>query len=535
MADEVSVEEKSEINWRVFGLSGGFFVLFVIASIINLDAVSSVVDACFNWSISWFGAFWQVLVLLTFIIAVLLGISKYGSVRLGGDEPEINTFNWIAMIMCALLAGGGVFWSAAEPMYHFLDTPAFFSGSGVESATAAAVNPAFSYSFLHWGFLAWAILGTLGTIVLMDGVYRKELPLQPRSLLYPVVGENGVFGLLGDLADITSILAVAAGTIGPIGFLGLQLSYALEKVLGIPDVFMTQLGVILAFTAFYTITAILGLEDGIQKLSDFTARFTLLCGLVILIFGPGSFIINHFLSGYGTYLDNFFSISLFRGDANWLSWWTSFFWAWFIGYAPMMAIFVARISRGRTIREIILAVAVISPVVTNFWFSIVGGTGIFYELQNPGVISESLNSSGMAAALLDIIEMVPYIGPNILMAAILYLIVGFLATTGNSMAYTMSMVVTAEDVPPKWVRAFWSIAMGAVAAILMKIGGVNALQRFIVVTAVPVSVFMIPTLWAAPKTAAELYEKQNNTVTTSSVPKDSLDVELTEETEEVTN
>ncbi|MCK8825380.1 BCCT family transporter [Fuchsiella alkaliacetigena] len=501
-------DQQKGLDWWVFGISGGFFVLFVIASFLNLDFVSRAVDASFNWSAKWFGAYWQVFVLLTFIIAIVLALSKYGSVRLGGDKPEIKTFKWIAMIMTALLAGGGVFWSAAEPMYHFLELPPLFSQMGIESATEAAVGPAFSYAFLHWGFLAWAVLGTLATIVLMDGVYDKDLPLQPRSLLHPVVGKEGVFSPLGSFADITSIIAVAAGTIGPIGFLGLQLSYALETLFGIPDVFATQLIVVIVFVIFYTITAVAGLEEGIQRLADFSAKFALFCGFLLIVVGPGRFIINNFLDGYGVYIDNFFQLSLYRGDSGWLAWWTAFFWAWFIGYAPMMAIFVSRISKGRTIKEIILAVAIISPIVTNFWFGIVGGTGIFYELKNPGSISEPLYSSGMAAALLDIMGQVPL--SMFFLLAFLLLIVCFLATTGNSMAYTMSMVVTGEQEPPAWMRAFWAIAMGAVAAILMRIGGVEALQNLIVATAVPVSILLLPTLWAAPKIAAEAYAKQNN-------------------------
>lgn len=523
MSSEINSKNKG-MDWWTFGISGGFFVIFVIASLINLDAVSGFVNAGFNWSVKWFGAFWQILVLLTFLIAALLAISKYGDVRIGGEEPEIGTFKWVSMIMCALLAGGGVFWSAAEPMYHFLETPPIYSG--IESATEAAVNPAFSYAFLHWGFLAWAILGTLSTICLMNGVYENNLPLKPRSILYPILGRKGVFSPIGSFADITSIIAVAAGTIGPIGFLGLQMSYALEKVFGIPDVFVTQLAVVSCFIIFYTITAVAGLEKGIQRLSDFSAKFALACGFVILVVGPGRFIIDHFLGGYGLYLDNFWSMSLFRGDHNWLGWWTAFFWAWFIGYAPMMAIFVSRISKGRTIRQIILAVAVISPIVTNFWFGIVGGSGIFFELQNPGSVSESLQSTGMAAALLDIAEQIPYIGSAIMIPAFLFLIVCFLATTGNSMAFTMSMVVTGDENPPSWVRAFWSIAMGVVAIILMKIGGVNALQSLIVITAVPVSFLLVPTLWAGPRTAVELYQKRNKNSSQMGVATDSEKAEV---------
>ncbi len=503
--DNKGSSEEGYLNKWTFGISGGFFVVFVITAIIDLDFLGSIVDVTFNWSAKWFGAYWEVLVLLTFLVAIVLALTKYGTVRLGGDEPEISTFSWIAMIMTALLAGGGVFWSAAEPMYHFLDVPPFFEG--IEASTEAAIAPAFSFSFLHWGFLAWAILGTLATVVLMDGVHQKGLPLQPRTLLHPLLGEKGVYSPLGAFADITSIIAVGAGTIGPIGFLGYQLSYALETVFGIPDVFVTQLAVVVAFTIFYTLTAVIGLHDGISRVADFSAKFALFTGFLLLVFGPTLFIIDSVLEGFGSYLDNFFYLNFYRADGDWLGLWTAFFWAWFIGFAPMMAIFVARISKGRTIRQIVGAVAVISPIVTNFWFGIIGGTGIFYELENPGSISEPLYETGMAAALLDIMGQVPL--SIFFLPAFVLLIVLFLATTGNSKAYTMSMVVTDKEVPPGWVRAFYGTAMGAVALVLMRLGGVQALQEFIVVTAVPVSILLLPSLWDAPRIAMKKYARQN--------------------------
>lgn len=496
-----------KVDWPVFGWSGGLVLLFVVAALFNIDMVSKRVNASFGFSCKYFGAYWQVLLLLTFLISIVLACSRYGRIRLGNvDAPEMSTFRWVAIIMCTLLAGGGVFWSAAEPMYHFTSTPPLFQG--IESATTAAVAPALAQSYLHWGFLAWAILGTLSAVVLMYSHYHRGVDLKPRALLYPLFGEKIMNNWLGVAVDAASIIAVAAGTIGPIGFLGLQLSFSLDNLFGIPDVYATQLFIIIGLVVIYTISAVSGLHRGIQILSRFNVVLTIILMAVILLLGPGGFIIDSFLSGFGLYIKEFPTLTLYRGDTGWLGWWTVFFWGWFLGYGPMMAVFISRISRGRSIREIIFAVGVIAPIVTNFWFSVLGGSGIFYELASPGSVSKALSDAGLPAALLAIVQQLPL--STLMVPAFLVLIIVFLTTTGDSMALTIAIAVTGQDDPPTGIRVFWAIMMGAVAAVLLAIGqgGISALQSFIVVTAVPVGFILLPSLWLGPKVAAELYREQ---------------------------
>ncbi len=500
----------SRTDWPVLIISGGLLVAFVIASFINLEFVSNGVNQSFAFAVKYFGAFWQVLLLGTFFIALFLGFSKYGNVRLGGlDKPEVGYFKWIAMIMTTLLAGGGVFWAAAEPMYHFLSTPPNFAGPGVTSGTESAVVPAFAQSYLHWGFLAWSILGTLGTIVLMYAHYQKGMPLKPRTLLYPLLGEKIMKNsVLGTIIDASAVIAVAAGTIGPIGFLGLQAAYGLETMYGVPNNLFTQVMIIASVVVIATISAITGLRKGIQFLSNLNIIITLVLMVAILLLGPGGFIVDTFLAASGVHLQEFLAMSTFRGDSAWLGSWTIFFWGWFLGYGPMMAIFISTITRGRTIRELILAVAIIAPIVTAFWFTVVGGTGMFYELASPGVVSDALNTSGIPAAMVAIAQQLPlsgFIAPIFLLVTILFVI-----TTSDSMAYTIAVAITGDDRPPKSMRVFWTLIMGAVAIVLLMIseGGISAIQSFIVVTAIPVSLLLLPTFWAAPKAAKAMYEGQ---------------------------
>lgn len=483
-----------------------FLVSFVLISFIDTKLLSTLVNNGFAWSSKVFGAYWQVLLLLTFLIGVYLAFSKTGSVILGKlNKPEMSTFQWIAIILCTLLAGGGVFWAAGEPIAHFITPPPIFEQT--DSNFQKAIN-ALSQSFVHWGFLAWAILGTLTSIVLMYLHYEKGLPLKPRTLLYFVFKEKVIHGKFGSIVDGFCIIAVAAGTIGPIGFLGLQISYSLHELFNIPNSFLTQSSIIIFAIIIYTLSALSGLTKGIQILSRYNVYLALFLVVFIIILGPTNFIINSYIQGVGNMLNNFIPIATYRADTSWLGWWTVFFWGWFIGYGPMMAIFIARISRGRSIKELILAVSFIAPLVTMFWFTIVGGAGLSYEIAEPGVISEAFKGFNLPAALLAITQNLPF--PLIISILFLVLTTIFIITTGDSMTYTMSVVVSGSTHPSAYLRVFWGVLMGVLAIILISIGsgGITALQSFIVITAVPVSLILLPSLFNSITVANKMYKEQ---------------------------
>ncbi len=487
-------------------LSSGAIALFVALAMLDIDLTQSLVNTGFAWSTKLFGAYWQILLLLTFFIGLAVAASRAGKVRLGAiDAPEMSTFRWIAIILCTLLAGGGVFWAAAEPMAHFTSPPPLFGGT---AQTPEMVYPALAQTFMHWGFLAWAILGSLTAIVLMHLHYAKGLPLQPRTLLYPVFGERVMKGLFGAVVDAACVVAVAAGTIGPIGFFGLQVSYGLNDLFGIPDTYVTQILALAVLVAIYTISSITGIGRGIQLLSRINVLLALALLAFILLLGPTAFIIDSYIQGFGLYVTEFLSMATYRGETGWLGWWTIFFWGWFLGYAPLMAVFIARISRGRTIREIVLVISILAPVVTTFWFTVVGGSGLFFELANPGSVSGPFEGFNFPAALFAITQQFPF--GFLVSLAFLVLTTIFVATSGDSMTYSISIVVTGDDNPNRAVRIFWGVAMGTVAAVLISIGsgGVSALQSFIIITAVPVSLILLPTLWYAPKIARELAREQ---------------------------
>jgi choline-glycine betaine transporter len=425
------------------------------------------------------------------------------------DRPEISTFKWIAMIMCTLLAGGGVFFAAGEPVYHFVaqSPPAF----GAETGTAAAVQGAMAQSFMHWGFLAWAILGSLTSLVLMNAHYVQGKPLQPRTLLYPVFGERVMSGAFGGIVDAVCVIAIVAGTVGPIGFLATQVSYGASVLFGVADTYATQLIVLIALGAVYVTSAMTGIHTGIQILSRFNVFLALGIAAFIFVFGPTLVLTNAYVQGFGTYVGSFFEMSTMTAQtapAWWMKWWTVFFFAWFLGYGPLMALFVARISRGRTIRQMILAVAVAAPIATTIWFTLLGGSGIFYQLNGAIDLKEALTNFQFDVATLTVAQALPLGG---LMAfLILVLTTIFVATTGDSMSYTISMVATGHQEPNRFVRAFWGIVMALMAAILLYMGSgqISALQSFIVITAIPVSLVVLPSLWEGPRAAYAMARNQ---------------------------
>lgn len=490
-------------------LTIGFIAGFIALSVYDIDIVASGIATGFAWTAKTMGSYFQLLLLLTFFIAIGVAISPNALARIGNlDTPEISTFKWLSMIMCTLLAGGGVFFAAGEPIYHFIVTPPAFT---TEPGTPDAIAGALAQAFMHWGFLGWAVLGTMAAIALAHAHYDKGLPLQPRTLLTPVLGERWMKGPLGGVVDALCVIAVVAGTVGPIGFLATQVSFGLHRVFGVTDGYVTQLAVLAMLGLVYVSSAVSGIHRGIQLLSRFNVLLALAIAAVIFLFGPTLFLANAFFQGFGTYLGSFFAMATMTAQTApdwWMQWWTVFFFAWFIGYGPLMAIFVARISRGRTIRQVIVAVAIMAPVATAIWFTLLGGSGIYYQLTGVFDLGEALNNFQFYVATLTVAESLP--GGSIMVLAILLLTTIFVATTGDSMSYAISVVGSGHDEPSPLIRAFWGIIMALMAGILLRMGAgqISALQQFIVITAIPVSLVMLPTLWTGPRAARAMAREQ---------------------------
>ena len=490
-------------------LSIGFIAAFILLSLLDIDLVADSIGNGFAWTALHLGTYFQLLLLATFFIAVGLALTPAAKAKIGNlDRPEMSTFKWLSIILCTLLAGGGVFFAAGEPVYHFVVTPPAFD---TQAGTPEAVSGALAQSFMHWGFLAWAVLGSLTAVVLAHAHYVKGQPLQPRTLLYPILGKRLMQGPLGGVVDACCVIALVAGTVGPIGFLATQVSFGLHELFGLPEGYLGQLIILALLATVYVASSLSGVHKGIQILSRFNVFLALIIGAVIFVFGPTLFLVNTYTAGMGKYISEFFTMATMTADtapAWWMQWWTVFFFAWFIGYAPLMAIFVARISRGRSVREMILAVAIMAPIATTVWFTLLGGSGIYYQLTGVIDLTEALNNFQFDVATLTVAQALP--GGTLMALAILLLTTIFVATTGDSMSYAIAMVSAGHDEPNSLLRAFWGIAMALMAAILLRMGAgqIGVLQQFIVITAIPVSLIILPSLWKGPQAAYAMAREQ---------------------------
>lgn len=457
--------------------------LLVVAGVAPAAVESAFADA-FTWTTGVFALPWQLLAVVTVLVAIAVAVHPMGRERLGTvTRPRHHWASWLAVILCTLLAGGGVFFSAAEPLYH-LATPAPGLGPIAPAGREAAVA-ALATSHLHWGILAWGLVGTLGAVIASRRM-RAGAPPRPR-ILVPGVPTTG---WVGDGIDAVCLLAALAGTIAPIGFLALQLADAATVLLGAPGGLATQATVLAALTVLYTASAVSGVDRGILWLSRLNVLLGLVLAGALLVLGPTAALVTLGLEAMRAYLVALPSLALDRTDPSWTGAWTVFYWGWFIGYAPLMALFLARISAGRTLRELVLTVLFAAPLVTHGWFSLVGGTGLLTELAEPGVLSGALAQRGPGAAWLAIVATLP--GEVLWTPMAILLVFCFLATTADSMAFAAAGVMTDEDEPPRSLRMGVALAMGATALVLLALGegSIDVLQQAVVVTAIPVSLIV---------------------------------------------
>ncbi len=491
-------------------IAGLPLIIFVVLAQINLNIAKNITEAAKQFALNNLGGIWLWMVVGIFLVAICLAISPVGSIKLGGQnsKPSLSLFEWCSVLICTLLAGGGVFWSAAEPLIHFLTPATYFSQ--YEGNSKSAIEQAFAVSFLHWGFLSWALVGSTIAIT-FSLLSKKGFPLRPRSLLIPLSSEKFSNGLIGDFADGFSVVAAIAGTVGPLGFLSLQLSNAAGRLTWISDSLFLQIAIVIALTIIFSISTVSGIQKGIKLLSKLNIWLTIILALALTFLGPTLWIIQHFASSMFLYLKNFTVMSLPDKNDSWVQGWTIFYWGWFLGYAPLMGLFTAGISKGRSIRELVIVVAIACPLITNLWFMILGGNGIYLELNNPGLITSEYNSSGSAAVFFSILNNLPI--SNLLIFLGLLLIILFMATSADSISYAAAIVISGKEIPPKKLRLFWAVLIGLLTISLLRIGAdstgltsIDALQSFIILTAIPVTPILLTTLYTAPLLAFKEYK-----------------------------
>jgi glycine betaine transporter len=480
---EVSTQNKRSYDPMVFWISAAVVVAFLVWGVLFPKSMSSGINGVFGWTTSNWG--WLYLLTAFFLVGACFALmgGKYGKMKLGLPEesPEFSHFSWFGMLFGSAIAAGIVFWGPAEPAYHYMSPPPYFGG---DPKTAAAASHAMTYSFFHWGLSAWAIYALL-TIPLAHACYTKKLPFRFSSAFYYVLGER-VHGVWGKVLDIFAVFATLGGLATTTGLVALQLGAGLKYQYGIQMGSGSMYIIIGILTAVFTLAVYTGVEKGVKFLGDLNMIVFIGVWFFVLIFGPTLFLLKLTENSIGQYLLYFVPLSLYTAPGvtgNWLGSWTVFYWAWWMSWAPFVSVFIARISKGRSIRETVAA-ALIFPTIANFlWYGVIGGAGIRYDVT--GIIK----AHGVESAIFAIAQHLPLTG--ILSVFLIFLICTFFLTSADSAALSLAMFTSGHENPSRNLRAFWGIALGAVAALLAGTGSLKAIQTASIAAAFPLMFLLL--------------------------------------------
>ena len=490
-ANNKTKKKRLEINPRVFGFSAGVIVLFVVVTLLNLDAADTAFSAAKIAITSTFGWFLVLCVQGFLIFCVYLGASRFGHIRIGGPgaRPHYTRTSWFAMLFSAGMGIGLMFWGVAEPVLHFQNPPK------IEGLTPSAAERAMDLSFLHWGFHAWAIYALVG-LALAYFCFNRGLPLTIRSAFYPVLGKR-IDGPIGDLIDILAVVATLFGVATSLGLGVAQINAGLNHLFGVSISPTIQIGLIVIITAVATMSVVTGLDKGIKFLSQLNLAAALVLLLFLLVIGPTLFLAKGFVQNTGHYLQNLLLLGswteTFAHDANWQSSWTVFYWSWWIAWSPFVGMFIARISYGRSVREFLFGVLVVPSALTFLWFSVFGGSAIYEALYVDTSILEAVNSN-VAIALFELLDQFPFAAITSLIALLLVFV--FFITSSDSGSLVIDIITSGGNMdPPVAQRVFWAISEGVVAAVLTIGGGLTALQTASIITGLPFAVVLVVMAW----------------------------------------
>jgi glycine betaine transporter len=466
--------------------SAGLIVAVVLWGLLSPASLASVFGELLVSITHNFGWFYLWVVLGFVVLAFFLAFSRYGDLKLGDedDEPEFSVGAWFSMLFAAGMGIGLVFWGVAEPVSHYVSSP-----PGVAPGTPEAANVAMRYAFFHWGLHPWAIYGVVGLAIAFFQFRRKAVPL------ISSVTEALPWTLVQRLSPAFNVLAVVATAFGVATSLGMgaqQINSGLSAVFGVPVGATAQVGIIVVTTLLFLLSAVSGVERGIKWLSTGNLMLAALLALAVLVLGPTIAIIDTFTSTLGAYLSEFVRMSLrmtpFR-ENSWVGDWTIFYWAWWVSWSPFVGLFIARVSRGRTIRQFI-AGTVLAPTLVGFvWFSIFGGAALYMEIFQ-GVPVAAAVKADVSTAMFAMFNALPMGAVMSVVATLLVMV--FFVTSGDSATLVLSMMSTGGNPnPPHRVKIMWGVLVAAIAISLLLAGGLKAMQTATIVFALPFSVVLL--------------------------------------------
>ncbi|PSN12241.1 choline transporter [filamentous cyanobacterium CCP5] len=477
---------------EVFLVSGGLILLFVLFTLIFQDPAESAFGAIQSFISGTLGWFMILAVTFFLLFTIFIALTKLGNVRLGGPNarPEFPTFAWISMLISAGMGTGLMFWSVAEPIYHFQDPPVIIGA--IEPNTADAARQAMGITFFHWGLHAWGIYALVG-LSLAFFTFNWGLPLTIRSVFFPLLGEK-IYGWQGNAIDVLAVASTLFGLATSLGFGVQQTNAGLNFLFGLQISTPVQVGLIAIITGFATASVVSGLGNGVRRLSELNMILAAVLLAFVVVVGPTVFLFNTFVETTGYYLATLPTMSFWTetfNDAGWQNGWTVFYWGWWVSWAPFVGIFIARISKGRTVREFILGVLLLPTALTFLWMSAFGGTALSLELGEgtAGIISGAV-SENVATALFVMLEQLPLTGITSFVGIIL--VVVFFVTSSDSGSLVVDSIASGGKLEsPVPQRVFWAVLEGVVASTLLLGGGLSALQTAAISAGLPFAVVLL--------------------------------------------
>ncbi|MFJ3513414.1 MULTISPECIES: BCCT family transporter [unclassified Streptomyces] len=478
---------------------GVIAVLAVVAwAALGKDSFDTASGTALSWVLGNFAWLFVIAADVFLVMCVVLAISRFGRIRLGADdsEPEFTNLAWIAMMFSAGMGIGLMFYGVGEPLTHYLAPP---PASGAAPATGAAALAAMEYSFFHWTLTPWAIYGIAG-LALAYATFRKGRGNRLSSAFVPLIGEERAGGPAGRAIDLLAVFATVFGTATSLGLGALQVSKGLNLTTGVEDSVTLELIIIGSLSAAFVLSAFSGLHKGVKWLSTINLVLAAVLMLFVFVLGPTVYILDVIPSSIGGYLSELVPMATRTGaftDSKWLGAWTIFYWAWWLSWAPFVGTFIARISRGRTIREFLIGVLLVPSGATVIWFCVMGGTAI--RLDSTGAVDFAVKiKDGTEASLFAMLDALPLSAVTSWVAMVL--VMTYFVTSADSASLVMGSLTSRGSLnPPTWLVVTWGVLMAAVAAVLLVAGGLKSLQTATILVALPFVVVMLLLCWALVK------------------------------------
>jgi glycine betaine transporter len=476
-------------------VSAGVIALIVVWGLLAPDSLAEVFNGALAGITRHFGWFYLWVVLGLVLLAGFLAFSRYGQLKLGSedDEPEFSVGAWFSMLFAAGMGIGLVFWGVAEPVSHYLTPP-----PGVAAQTPEAANAAMRYTFFHWGLHPWAVYSVVG-LALAFFQFRRGSPALVSAATDALPWR--VARRLSPLVNVLAIVATAFGVAASLGIGALQINAGLARVFGVPVSEAAQLVIIAVTTALFLTSALSGVTRGIKWLSTGNLLLAAALALAVFLVGPTVAIIDTFTTTLGAYVSDFVRMSLrmtpFR-DSQWVAGWTIFYWAWWVSWSPYVGLFIARVSRGRTIREFVVGTVLVPSLAGFLWFAVFGGTALNLQIFQSVPIADAVKAD-VATALFAMFDALPLGAVMSVVATVLVLV--FFVTSGDSATLVLGMMSERGNPDPgARVKLMWGVLIAAIAASLLMTGGVQAVQTATIVFALPFAVVVIAmavSLWLA--------------------------------------